>query len=83
MVHGEIRCAACHMPVDVCCEGAPLREHEVPVCPIPATELPAQPETVGGSGEAVPARPASGRPGETEAEPGEAAGRRRRARRRS
>jgi len=23
------------MPVSVCCEGAPLREHEVPACPIP------------------------------------------------
>ncbi len=35
VVHGEIRCGRCHMPVVLCCEGAPLREQEVPACPLP------------------------------------------------
>ncbi len=47
VVHGEIRCARCHMPVVLCCEGAPLREHETPACPVPGTPRPASADTGG------------------------------------
>jgi len=51
VAHGEIRCATCHMPVNVCCEGAPLREHEVPVCPIPEPAEGAEGKESPGEGE--------------------------------